>query len=179
MFELTINKTELFNEATDEFIQVKQQTIKLEHSLLSLSKWESKWEKPFLSKTPKTREESLDYIRCMTITQNVDEYAYYAINDQQIQQVNTYIEAPMTATTFSRRDKKPSREIITAELIYYWMIASNIPFDCEKWHFNRLLALIEVCGIKNGSKKKMSNADVLSQQRAINEARRTATGSRG
>ena len=140
MRQIIIPKIEMWDEVNEEFIYVEEQTLRLEHSLVSLSKWESKWCKPFLTKENKTIEETIDYIRCMTITQNVDPKVYNCITNEQINQVNQYIEAPMTATWFSKdKNTKTSREQITSELIYYWMISLGIPFECQKWHLNRLL----------------------------------------
>lgn len=170
---------ELFDEVNNEFITSKAQTLQLEHSLVSLSKWESKWCKPFLTKDIKTHEESIDYIRCMTITQNVDPIVYRFITNEEMDQVNRYIEAPMTATTFSNNKESINREIITSEIIYYWMIALNIPFECQKWHLNRLITLINVCNIKNTPPKKMNKRDIMRRNRALNEARRKKLGTRG
>ena len=150
MIRITIPKSESWDEVKQEFVSVKEQTLQLEHSLVSLSKWESKWCKPFFSKQEKTYEETMDYIKCMTLTQNVDPNVYLHLTEANITQINKYIEAPMTATTFYEdKNGAKSREIITSELIYYWMIALNIPFECQKWHINRLLTLIRVCIIKN------------------------------
>ena len=126
-------------------------TILLEHSLVSLAKWESHWKKPFLSKDQKTRAETIDYIRCMTLTANVNREFYNTLTQENINAVNAYINDSMTATTFydGGKTKSPSREIITAELIYYWMVSLQIPFECQNWHLNRLLTLIRVCNIKN------------------------------
>jgi hypothetical protein len=179
MLEIVIPSTELWNEEKQEFISVKGATLKLEHSLVSLSKWESKWCKAFLSKDDKTREETLDYIRCMTLTQNVDADIYNYITDDNINKIVTYINAPMTATTFREENKGGSREIITAELIYYWMIALNIPFECQKWHLNRLLTLIRVCNIKNQPPKKMSKREIMSRNASLNAARRKQLNSNG
>ena len=154
MLLLTIPPIEMFNEKTSEFVYSKETKISLEHSLVSLSKWESRWNKPFLSKDNKTLEETIDYIRCMTITQNVDPEVYFRLTDENINTINKYIESPMTATTFSDNGHS-SREIITSELIYYWMISLNIPMECQKWHLNRLLTLIRVCNIKNAPAKKI------------------------
>lgn len=170
---------ELFDEVNNEFITSKAQTLQLEHSLVSLSKWESKWCKPFLTKDIKTHEESIDYIRCMTITQNVDPIVYRFITNEEMDQVNRYIKAPMTATTFSNNKESINREIITSEIIYYWMIALNIPFECQKWHLNRLITLINVCNIKNTPPKKMNKRDIMRRNRALNEARRKKLGTRG
>jgi hypothetical protein len=180
MLRITIPAVEQWDEAKQEFIYTKEQTLSLEHSLVSLSKWESKWCKPFLTKQEKTFEETLDYIKCMTITQNVDPEVYNYLTNENIEEINKYIEAPMTATYFSD-DKivKTSREQITAELIYYWMIALNIPFECQKWHLNRLLTLIKVCNIKNQPPKKRSKKEIMSRNAALNAARRKQLNTKG
>lgn len=179
MLTITIPGSEYYDESRNEFVETRSQTIQLEHSLVSISKWESKWQKPFLNTNDKTKEETLDYLRCMTLTQNVDPNIYRSIPRSIIQQVADYINAPMTATTF-RDHGKPSREIVTSELIYYWMIASQIPFECQKWHLNRLLTLIKICGIKNSNQgKKMSRREIASQNRALNAARRASLGTSG
>lgn len=179
MLKITIPAIETYDEISNEFITTKEQTLQLEHSLVSLSKWESKWLKPFLSKTERTREETIDYIRCMTITQNVSPSVYRFVPDSVIKQVTDYIDAPMTATKINNMNRKPSREIITAEIIYYSMIALNIPFECQKWHLNRLMTLIDVCSIKNGPQKKMSRSEILSQNKALNAARHQALRTKG
>lgn len=136
--------------------------------------------KPFLdNKTPKTIAETMDYIRCMTITQNVDPEVYNFLTAENIKSINDYIDAPMTATTFSQQNTSRSREIVTSELIYYWMIALNVPMKCEKWHLNRLLTLIRVCNIKNTPPKKMSKKDIMSRNAALNAARRKQLNSKG
>lgn len=180
MLEITIPATEQWDEANQEFITTKEQTLKLEHSLVSLSKWESKWCKPFLSKEGKTYEETIDYIKYMTLTQDVDENVYNCLTNENINQINKYMEAPMTATWFND-DKKQnrSREQITAELIYYWMIALNVPFECQYWHLNRLLTLIKVCNVKNQTPKKRSKREIMSQNAALNAARRKQLNSKG
>lgn len=179
MLEITVPGREYFNEATNEFVTVKEQTLRLEHSLVSLSKWESKWCKPFLGNEDKTLEESIDYVRCMTVTKNVDPLVYRNLTRKNFEDVNAYIEAPMTATWFRKEQGGHSREIITAEVVYYWMIALNIPFECEKWHLNRLLTLIKVCNEKNKPKKKMNRKDILARNRQLNESRRRAMNSKG
>lgn len=180
MLEITIPATELYDEKNQEFINVKEQTLRLEHSLVSLAKWESKWNKPFLSKVPKTAEETIDYIKCMTLTQNVDPIVYTFISNENIMKINKYIDSPMTATTFTEDpNSKPNREQITAELIYYWMIALEIPFECQKWHLNRLLTLVRICNIKNQPAKKMSKQDVMARNAALNAARRKQLNSKG
>ena len=177
---IVVPERELFNSETNEFIHVKETKLVLEHSLLSISKWESKWHKPYLSKENKTTEEALDYVRCMTINQGVDQNVYKALTSENIEQITKYVGDSMTATTFSKKEQKGSREIVTNEIIYYWMTALNIPFDpCEKWHLSRLLTLIEVCSIKNSPPKKMSNKDLMKRNRALNAARRAKHHSTG
>lgn len=178
MLTITIPEQELFNELTNEFVRTKSHTIQLEHSLVSLSKWESKWNKPFLSKDEKTIEQTLDYIQCMTITQNIDPMVYRFLTDENIRDINDYIDAPMTATTFSDKGST-SREIITSEIIYYWMISLNIPMECQKWHLNRLLTLIRVCNVKNAPAKKMSRKEIMNRNAALNAARRKKLNSKG
>ena len=180
MLEIVIPETEQWDEVNQEFITSNRQILRLEHSLVSLSKWESKWKKPFLSNKEKTYEETIDYIKCMTLTQNVNDTIYNLLDKDNIEKINKYIGDPMTATTFKEDpNKKGGREIITSELIYYWMISLNIPFECQKWHLNRLLTLIKVCGIKNQPPKKMSKKDVMSRNAALNAARRKQMNSRG
>lgn len=163
-----------------EFIAAKVQVLQLEHSLISLSKWESKWCKPFLTNEDKTIEETLDYIKFMTLTPNVNPEVYSHITRANMKEINDYIEAPMTATTFSDdKNTKGKREIITAELIYYWMIALNIPFECQKWHLNKLLTLIRVCNVKNAPPKKRSQKETKSYYEALNAARRKQLNSKG
>lgn len=180
MLQITIPASEQWDERKQEFVYTKEQTLKLEHSLVSLSKWESKWCKPFLNKDNKTVEETLDYIKCMTLNQNVNPDVYYGLTNENIQQINDYIGAPMTATTFSEINTgKRSREIITSELIYYWMIALDIPMECQKWHLNRLLTLIRVCEIKNSPTKRMSKRQIMSRNSALNEARKKELNTKG
>jgi hypothetical protein len=171
---------EEWDEKTERFIEPKCKVLQLEHSLMSLSKWESKWCKPFLSKTDMTPEETIDYIKCMTITPNVDPEVYDHLTEKNIDEVVQYINAPMTATTFAEdKSSKNNREIITAELIYYWMIALQIPSEYQKWHLNKLLTLIRVCNIKNQPPKKRSKRDIMSRNAALNAARRKQLNSKG
>jgi len=180
MLRITIPAVELWDERKQEFIITKEQTLQLEHSLVSISKWESKWCKPFLTKQEKTFEETLDYIKCMTLTQNVDPEVYNYLTNENIKEINEYIGAPMTATYFSdEKTSKTSSEQVTAELIYYWMIAFNIPFECQKWHLNRLLTLIKVCSIKNQPPKKRSRKEIMSRNAALNAARRKQLNTKG
>ena len=180
MLRITIPAIELWDENKEEFINTKEQTLQLEHSLVSLSKWESKWNKPFLSKDTKTEEEELDYIKCMTITQNVDPNIYKFIPLNIREEIKEYINAPMTATWFSEdKNTKSSSEQITSELIYYWMVAQNIPFECEKWHLNRLITLIKICNIKSQPPKKMGKKAIMSRNAALNAARRKQLNTKG
>ena len=180
MLQITIPARELWDEVNEEFVHTKECTLQLEHSLISLSKWESKWCKAFFSKQPKTYEETIDYIKCMTLNPNIKDEVYIGLTDDNVRAINKYIEAPMTATYFSQ-DKKGSsnREQVTAELIYYWMIALNIPFECQKWHLNRLLTLVRVCNIKNTPPKKMSKRDAASRNAQLNAARRKQLNTKG
>ena len=180
MLKITIPKGELFNEETQEIITCKEQTIQLEHSLVSLSKWESKWHKPFLGKDEKTFDETIDYVRCMTITQNVDPNAYSFLSNENIEEINNYIGDPMTATTFfEEKTGGGKKEIITSEVLYYYMIALNIPFECQKWHLNRLMTLIKVCDIKSQPPKKMGKKATINHYAALNAARRKQLNSKG
>jgi oligoribonuclease NrnB/cAMP/cGMP phosphodiesterase (DHH superfamily) len=180
MLRITIPAVEQWDEFKQEFVYTKEQTLSLEHSLVSLSKWESKWCKAFLTKQEKTLEETLDYIKFMTITKNIDPEVYNYLTNRNIIEINEYIEAPMTATYFSdEKISKTTRELITAEIIYYWMIALNIPFECQKWHLNRLLALIKVCNIKNQPPKKRGKKEIMSRNNALNAARRKQLNTKG
>lgn len=183
MLQITIPSVELYDEKNNEFRNTREQVLVLEHSLVSLSKWESKWKKPFLSTKDKTREESIDYIKCMTITQNVDPDIYLCINASVMDQISKYISDPMTATTFREDDERRiSREIITSEIIYHWMIMFDVPFECQKWHLNRLLTLIHVCNNKhpaNKPKNKRRSNELLRSNYALNEARKAEWGTKG
>ena len=177
MLQITIPKQKLFNELTSEFIDIKETTLRLEHSLVSLAKWEAIHNKPFQSKERKTRQESEDYVRCMTITQNVDPNVYKGLTKKNMNEIDAYIELPMTATTFGnnqmgRRDRRP----VTAEVIYYWMISLGIPFECQTWHLNRLMTLIRVCNEKNAPNKKRPTSEMMNERRALNQARRNSHG---
>lgn len=179
MLQITIPEWEYYDSRENLFHSYKEKTISLEHSLVSISKWESKWQKPFLIKDEKTYEESIDYIRCMTITQNIDPDIYYGLSDENMRDISEYINSQMTATWFGNGgNKKPSREIVTSELIYYWMLALNIPPEYAKWHLNRLFTLIRICDEKN-SPKKMSTRERLERQKRLNEVRKKQLGTRG
>lgn len=183
MLPITVPPREFFNNETEEFVyEGKLTTLQLEHSLLSISKWESIWHKSFISAFSEKKESAdpdsaamiKDYVKCMTLTQNVDPSVYDRLTSENYEDIKNYISNSMTATTFSEPEGAPKRhEIITSELIYYSMIAYNIPFSCEKWHLNRLLALIKICDIKSSKPKKMSARQTMSRNRALNEARKS------
>ena len=181
MISITVPAVEKWDEQNEMFVTTKAQTLQLEHSLVSIQKWESKWCKPFMTNQDKTREETIDYIKCMTLTQNVNPDVYQNLTRDNIQAINDYISAPMTATTFSDTTKKGTLqgEQITAELVYYWMIALNIPQEYRKWHLNQLITLIKVCNIKNQPPKKMSRREVMNRNTAINAARRKQLNTKG
>lgn len=182
MLQLTVSVAEeTWDEVKEEFVSAQETTLELEHSLVSISKWESKWCKPFLSSDNKTADEIMDYIKCMTLTPNVDPDVYSRLTTEHFTKINEYINAPMTATTFSDdKNSKRSQEIITSELIYYWMIALQIPIDqCQDWHLNRLLTLVRVCNIKNAPPKKMGKRDLMSRNAKLNAARRQQLNTKG
>lgn len=181
MLKITIPGQEFWDDEAQQFTYDKDVVLTLEHSLVSLSKWESKYHKPFLGKENQTNEEIIDYIRFMTLTQNVDPKVYDRIDNRIIKEIATYIQDPMTATWFSnaRKPTGNSRRVTTAEIIYYQMIAFNIPFECQKWHLNRLLTLIRVCDEESQPKKKMSARESAMQQAEINKARRRAKAKGG
>lgn len=181
MLQITVPGVEGWDERINEFVSTKDTTIVLEHSLISISKWESKWHVPFLGKDQKTPEQINDYIKCMTITPNVKDEVYDCLTKENIDAVMAYINDPMTATTIKQREggRRMSREIITSELVYYWMVALQIPFECQKWHINRLMMLIQVCEVKNQPDKKMSKRTTAQQNAALNAARRSKSHSRG
>lgn len=184
MLWVDVPDTELFDEETSSFTLVKGARLQLEHSLVSLSKWESKWKKPFLKEEEKTMEELRDYIRCMTITQNVRPEVYKFITPSIFKEVDNYINDSMTATWFKEDSKKgPKGRIVTSELIYYWMTLYKIPFECEKWHLNRLLTLIRVCGAEtnaaNQTGKRKNRRDIAAERTALNESRLKKLGTKG
>lgn len=180
MLQITIDATELWDEKTNQFIDIKEQTLQLEHSLISISKWESKWCKSFISTRDKTYEETIDYIRCMTLTEDVDPIVYTTLSRKNIEKINAYIEAPMTATHFyNDKNGSMSREQVTSELIYYWMITAQIPFECQEWHINRLFTLLRVCNVKNAPPKKMSKGDIMRRNAALNAQRRQQLNTKG
>lgn len=178
MLTLHVDARELFDESKQEFITVPESTIHLEHSLVAISKWEAKWCKPFLGKKEHTTEQTFDYIKCMITDEEFDPNVVYGLNREQIEAINAYISAPMTATSFGDNKKSPSNKIITSELMYYWMVALQIPFECQYWHVARLLTLIRVCDEENNP-KKMSRGDIMKRNASLNAARRKQLHSKG
>lgn len=176
MLEITIDGIDFWDEVTERFTQTDSVTLQLEHSLISLSKWESKWEIPFLRPEEKTTEQTIDYIRFMNLTPDVDPTVFERITNADFRRVSEYIEAKMTATWFNDKNKKgaakKATEVITSELIYYWMISLTIPFEAQYWHLNRLLTLIKVCDNKNSQPEKLSKSEIAARNRALNEERR-------
>jgi len=180
MLKIQVPATELFNEDTSEFIYIKSQELLLEHSLVSVSKWESKWQKAFIDPyNTKTIPETIDYIRCMTITKGVDPLLYKTMNNVVLDQINDYINNPMTATTITDFSPKSSTKKVTSEEIYQWMVWLGIPFECEKWHLNRLLTLIKVCEIKSQGGKKMSAKETAMNNAELNALRRAKMKTKG
>lgn len=181
MLQIDIPLTaEGWDEEKEEFVEPLYQTLELEHSLASLAKWESKWCKSFIESKDKTEEESLDYIKLMTLTPNVDPDIFNMLTKENVEQINDYINAPMTATTFKEsRGGKRNNEFVTAETIYQWMTALQIPFDCDKWHLNRLITLLRVSSVKNQPPKKMSASEIMRRNDAINEQRLKQLNTKG
>lgn len=180
MLNVSVPSIRLWNPETEEFTYTSPISIQLEHSLISLSKWEGRWHKPFLSNKQKTPEELLDYIRCMTLTQNVDPNLYGRLPGDIIDKIISYMNEEQHATTFNEiHNDRPGREVITAEIIYYWMVTFGIPFECQKWHLSKLMALIRVCSIKNAPSKKMSQNEIRNRNKALNDARRKSLHTRG
>lgn len=176
------SSTDTWDDAKQQFVHIdefKGCTLTLEHSLISISKWESKWHVPFIS-SEKNEEQTIDYIRCMTVNQGIPSNAYEHLSLKNVQDISSYINDPMTATTVNGlNSRNRTREIVTSELIYYWMIALQIPFECEKWHLNRLLQLIAVCNAKNTPGKKMSKNEIIARNKALNEARKKKYNTKG
>ena len=186
MLSIEIPERRLFDETTEEFITIKATKLQMEHSLLSLKKWESKWHKAFLKKEEKTEEELYDYMRCMTLTPNVDPLIFRFMDSETAKKITDYIEDPMTATIIHQSDGAPIKkgDVVTAELFYYWMITLNIPVEFQKWHLNQLITLINVIGIKNANQKprKLSAAEQraeIAKRDALNEQRKAKYKTRG
>lgn len=177
MLKIVVPEIELYDEKLNQFIQIPRTTLELEHSLLSLTKWESKWHKTFLSKRPKTEEEILDYVRCMTINRDkVPDVAYFGLTQQNVADINAYINNPMSAVSINSNSKGKGKDAMVSELIYYWMFSLGIPIEFEKRHLNQLLSLIEVFNIKNEEldpkkkgRHKPLTAEELSERRRRND----------
>jgi len=171
---------ELWDEGKQEFVYLPGQTLELEHSLASLSKWESKTNKPFLSEETKTYEESLEYLKCMMLTPGVTDDVYEYLMRHKLSVIDEYINSSMTATILPKNNGRRGRpEIITAEVIDYWMIAMQIPSDYRHWHLNKLITLIGVCNVKNSPAKKRSSDEILRDQMALNAERCKKLNSKG
>lgn len=180
MLKLTFPPADFFDEDSQKFISLPGFELELEHSLLALSEWESKWEKPFLGESSLTPEETLDYVRCMIVTPEFPPDALDRLDDETVQQVVSYIERKMTATWFADSGSRgPRVETITSELIYYWMTTYQIPFECERWHLNRLMTLIRICDVKQNPPKKRSPEEVAQRNAEINRKRREQLGTKG
>jgi hypothetical protein len=180
MLRIIIEGDEYYNETTEEFMTFDDVVLDLEHSLISLSKWESKFQKPFLSSERKTTEEIYSYIKAMVLTLYVDEKVFDRISIRHLDEIQRYIDSPQSATTFGiMPERHGPKEVITSELIYYWMIAFNIPFECQNWHLNRLFSLIRICNIKNTPSKKMPRHEIAARNRELNAQRRAALGTAG
>lgn len=179
MLKIIVPGVEKFDEVKQEFIYTETTELELEHSLVSIAKWESKWHKSFMSNADKTTDEVIDYVRCMTLNPDVSDDIYDNLTNDNVSKVIQYINEPMTATTFNNLNDKPSREVITAEIIYYWMISFNIPMECQHWHLNRLTTLIKVFNIKNNPPKKMGKHELMSRNAALNAARKKQLNTKG
>lgn len=184
MISITVPKSEVFDNANQVFRRVtKETTIQLEHSLISLQKWEAKWHVPFLTKNEKTLEQTVDYIRCMCLTSNVKDDVFYCIPRSEMERIADYIKDPMTATTVNNRSGQLSRKarnkVVTAEVIYYWMISLNIPSEYKKWHLNQLLMLIQVINAESAQPTKKKRHEVMAEYRAINEANKKKFNTKG
>lgn len=184
MLTITIPGEEFYNEETNEFSYENPVILQMEHSLISISKWEAKWHRAFLAKKERNAEETLDYFKCMTVNK-VDPKVYKRLSQENVEEILNYINEPMTATymgssKFGPGGEARAKDTTTAELLYYYMIALGIPFECEKWHLNRLLALIHVCEVKNSAgNKTMSRSQLNKRNASLNAARRKAHGTKG
>ena len=181
MLQIYVPTQEYYDERNEMFINIPAVTLKLEHTLVAISKWEAKWKKAFLGKQEKTNEEIVDYVKCMTLNEEpIDSMVYTALTASDFKKVKAYLEDKMSASCLPERDKGESGDTVTSELIYYWMVALQIPFECQYWHLNRLLTLVQICNMKNNpDKRKMSREELLARNRALNAERKAKYNSRG
>lgn len=180
MLTIMVELQEGFDQNTQEFVAAKEYELHLEHSLVSLSKWESQWEKPFLGLDKKSTDETLSYVRCMALNEDVPPEVWTKLSVSNVKEINVYIDSKQTATTFNDvSERKGGREIITAEIVYYWMIALTIPFECQHWHLNRLLTLVRVCNLKNAPAKTMGRREAVDMQRRLNAERKARLNTTG
>lgn len=182
MLRLRIPDQELWDPIKERFIDVKGGTLELEHSLESISKWETKWHIPFHDdRKEKTYEQNIDYIRCMTLNEGVNPDVYYYLTEENIKAIDTYINDANTATWFNDKGKpkRARKDIITAEIVYYWMTVYNIPESYQRWHFNKLMTLLRVAAEKNNESANTKRTDNAAQRRALIAARRKRYGTRG
>ena len=180
MLTIQVDGTESFDDELQKFVVTGGTSLELEHSLVSLSKWESMHEKPFLGKDHKSREEVFSYVQCMALDEKTPVELFYRLSESNFKEINAYIDAKMTATWFSDQPGAPrTREVITSELIYYWMTVFQIPFECERWHLNRLFTLIRICNIKQAKPKKMSRTEMAQRNRELNAQRKAQLGTTG
>lgn len=179
MLIVDVPAIEYFDEVTGEFGQIKPISLRMEHSLVSMSKWEARWRKPFMTKEPKTYEELVDYFDCMTLTSGVDPRVYRALGNATVDAICKYIDADLSATTIRDQGRGSTRQIITTEQIYWFMFAYGIPIDCQKWHVSRLMKLLRIAGEYNKPQKKMSRKEIMARNHALNEARKKKLGTRG
>lgn len=180
MLTITVGADDVFDESTGKFGTHGGEELQLEHSLVSLSKWEAIHEKAFLGVSQKTPEELFSYIECMVLTPNPPKDFLLRLSKENVEEINAYIERKMTATWFSDlAPKARNQDVVTAELIYYWMTAFSIPFECENWHLNRLFTLIRICNLKQGKPKKMSRSEIGRRNRELNAQRKAQLGTKG
>lgn len=182
MLTIIVSGNELFDERTQEFVNTEDVVLHLEHSLISLSKWESKHNKPFLGPEKKVQEDVIEYIKAMVLDDNVPDDVFNRLGNDNINAISEYISSTQSATTFVETPQQKSRarsEIITAELIYFWMVSYNVPWECETWHLNKLFALLKVCNIKNSKEKPMSPSEIAKRNRDLNAERKQKLGTSG
>lgn len=180
MLTLIVPGEEHYDEKDNTFFTVGDTVLHLEHSLVSLSKWESKHRIPFLGEKDKTPEQTMDYIRCMILDPVYDPEVLYALSQENLNDINSYVETQQTATTFGNLPQPRGRgETITSELIYYWLVAFQIPFEVETWHLSRLFTLIRVCNVKQQKPKKMSRSEIARRNAELNAKRLEQFGTSG